>query len=84
MIKKAIKSTAKKPSAQVSRQARPLAKKAITRKKPTAKTVSGKTAPKKTVKTTAKTPAPSQKKPLFTSNSQKPALHRRPLLVYSK
>jgi hypothetical protein len=59
-------------------------KKAITRKKPTAKTVSGKTAPKKTVKTALKTLPPSQMKPLFASNSQKPVLHRRPLLVYSK
>jgi hypothetical protein len=69
MIKKVSKAPAKKTSSS---------------KKTALKTAERKKTTKKTVKKKKKTPPATPVKPLFIPNSQKPVLHRRPLLVYTK
>jgi hypothetical protein len=73
MLKKATKSAVKKTSVRSLKQTRASANKIAVRqfgkKKPAKKTI-----PEKD----------EQANPLFMPNNQKPALHRRPLLVYTK
>jgi hypothetical protein len=69
MIKKVSKAPVKKTSIS---------------KKTAVKTVERKIVTKKTVKTGKKTSPATPANPPFKPNSQKPVLHRRPLLVYTK